>query len=56
MPKGVYTGFNVDKSVCNENELIALLGCPSKPDLYPKALIKGMKLLYKNWLRLLKVG
>ena len=31
MPKGIYTGFNADKSICNENGLIALLGFPSKP-------------------------
>lgn len=30
MPKGIYTGFNADKSICNENGLIALLGFPSK--------------------------
>jgi ERCC4-related helicase len=31
MPKGIYTGFNADKSIYNENGLIALLGFPSKP-------------------------
>lgn len=31
MPKGVYTGFKAEKSICNENGLIALLGYPSKP-------------------------
>lgn len=31
MPKGIYTGFNANKSICNENGLIALLGFPSKP-------------------------
>ncbi len=35
MPKGIYTGFNANKSICNENGLIALLGFPSKP---PKAI------------------
>ncbi len=30
MPKGIYTGFNANKSICNENGLIALLGFPSK--------------------------
>ncbi|WP_164994287.1 helicase-related protein [Candidatus Kuenenia stuttgartiensis] len=35
MPKGVYTGFKADKSICPENGIIALLGFPAKP---PKAL------------------
>jgi ERCC4-related helicase len=31
MPKGVYTGFKADTSVCAENGLIALLGYPARP-------------------------
>lgn len=31
MPKGVYTGFKADNSVCTENGLIALLGYPARP-------------------------
>lgn len=31
MPKGVYTGFKADSTVCAENGLIALLGYPSRP-------------------------
>src|SRR5690606_7040824 len=31
MPKGVYTGFKADTTVCAENGLIALLGFPAKP-------------------------
>ena len=40
MPKGVYTGFKADTSVCAENGLIALLGYPSKP---AKAIIHEYK-------------
>ncbi|MBF0205215.1 MAG: SWF/SNF helicase family protein [Desulfamplus sp.] len=35
MPKGVYTGFKANQSVCPETGIIALLGYPSKP---PKVL------------------
>ena len=35
MPKGVYTGFEADTSICSQNGIIALLGFPAKP---PKAL------------------
>ena len=31
MPKGVYTGFRADQSICPEQGLIALLGYPSRP-------------------------
>jgi len=31
MPKGVYTGFEANKSICPETGIIALLGYPSKP-------------------------
>ena len=31
MPKGVYTGFHADKTICNENGIIALLGYPARP-------------------------
>ncbi|SOE24003.1 PLD-like domain-containing protein [Spirosomataceae bacterium TFI 002] len=48
MPKGVYTGFKADTSVCAENGLIALLGYPTKP---PKTLnheYKVFDLIYIN--------
>lgn len=35
LPKGLYTGFKADKTICPEPGLIALLGSPSKP---PKVL------------------
>lgn len=35
MPKGIYTGFKAENSICQESGIIALLGYPSKP---PKAL------------------
>lgn len=35
MPKGLYTGFKADKTICPQPGLIALLGSPSKP---PKAI------------------
>jgi len=35
MPKGVYTGFQADKTICAETGIIALLGFPAKP---PKTL------------------
>jgi superfamily II DNA/RNA helicase len=31
MPKGVYTGFRADKTVCPEEGIIALLGYPARP-------------------------
>lgn len=31
MPKGVYTGFKADTSVCTDDGLIALLGYPARP-------------------------
>jgi len=31
MPKGIYTGFKADTTVCAENGLIALLGYPARP-------------------------
>ena len=48
MPKGLYTGFKADKTICPEPGLIALLGSPSKP---PKALNHAYKvfdLIYIN--------
>lgn len=35
MPKGVFTGFEADTSICQQKGIIALLGFPAKP---PKAL------------------
>jgi superfamily II DNA/RNA helicase len=31
MPKGIYTGFKVDKTICKQTGIIALLGYPAKP-------------------------
>lgn len=31
MPKGVYTGFKANDSICSESGIIALLGYPAKP-------------------------
>ena len=48
MPKGLYTGFKADKTICPEDGIIALLGSPSKP---PKALNHAYKvfdLIYIN--------
>lgn len=48
MPKGLYTGFKADKTICPEDGIIALLGSPSKP---PKALnheYKVFDLIYIN--------
>lgn len=48
MPKGLYTGFKADSTICPEPGLIALLGSPSKP---PKALDHAYKvfdLIYIN--------
>lgn len=48
MPKGVYTGFKADTSVCDENGLIALLGYPARPAKSPQHEYKVFDLLYIN--------
>ena len=48
MPKGVYTGFKADTSVCAENGLIALLGYPARPPKSPEHEYKVFDLIYIN--------
>lgn len=48
MPKGVYTGFKADTSVCAENGLIALLGYPARPPKSPEHEYKVFELIYIN--------
>ncbi|KIA82562.1 helicase [Kaistella solincola] len=48
MPKGVYTGFKADTSLCAENGLIALLGYPARPAKSPEHEYKVFDLLYIN--------
>lgn len=48
MPKGVYTGFKSDLSICPEDGLIALLGYPSKPAKALQHEYKVFDLIYIN--------
>lgn len=48
MPKGVYTGFKADPTVCAENGLIALLGYPAKPSKTMNHEYKVFDLIYIN--------
>lgn len=48
MPKGVYTGFKADTTVCAENGLIALLGYPTKPSKTVNHEYKVFDLIYIN--------
>lgn len=48
MPKGVYTGFKADTSVCAENGLIALLGYPAQPAKTIHHEYKVFNLVYIN--------
>jgi len=48
MPKGVYTGFKADTSICNEDGLIALFGYPSKPAKSTKHEYTVFDLVYIN--------
>ncbi|WP_100627094.1 SNF2-related protein [Algoriphagus formosus] len=48
MPKGVYTGFRADTSVCAENGLIALLGYPARPAKTINHEYKAFDLVYIN--------
>jgi len=48
MPKGVYTGFKADKSICNENGIIALLGYPARPSKKPDYDYQLFDLIYIN--------
>ncbi|KAA8485877.1 type III restriction/modification enzyme restriction subunit [Arcticibacter tournemirensis] len=48
MPKGVYTGFKADTTVCAENGLIALLGYPARPAKAPQHAYTVFDLIYIN--------
>lgn len=48
MPKGLYTGFEADATICPEEGLIALLGYPSKPAKTDKHEYKVFDLIYIN--------
>jgi len=48
MPKGVYTGFKADKTICNENGIIALLGYPARPSKKPDYDYQVFDLIYIN--------
>jgi hypothetical protein len=48
MPKGVYTGFKADKTICNENGIIALLGYPARPSNKPDYDYQLFDLIYIN--------
>lgn len=48
MPKGVYSGFKADTSVCAENGLIALLGYPARPAKSTQHEYKIFDLIYIN--------
>jgi len=46
MPKGIYTGFKADKSICQDEGIIALLGYPAKPPAIQKHEYQGHDLIY----------
>lgn len=46
MPKGVYTGFKKETSICPEEGIIAFLGYPSKPTNVEDAGYKTYELIY----------
>ncbi len=48
MPKGLYTGFNADITICPEPGLIALLGSPSKPSKALNHEYRVFDLIYIN--------
>lgn len=48
MPKGVYTGFNAETTVCGENGLIALLGYPARPAKATQHEYKVFDIIYIN--------
>ncbi|WP_303920880.1 helicase-related protein [Draconibacterium sediminis] len=49
MPKGVYSGFNADQTICPENGIIALMGYPNKPDKAREHEYKVFELIYINY-------
>jgi len=46
MPKGVYTGFKADKTICPDEGIIALLGYPAKPPEVPDHQYQSYDLIY----------
>jgi len=48
MPKGVYTGFKADKSICPDEGIIALLGYPAKPPEIQDHQYQSYDLIYIN--------
>jgi len=48
MPKGVYSGFKADKTICAENGIIALLGYPNRPEKAKTHEYKVFDLVYIN--------
>jgi len=46
MPKGVYSGFRSDPSICPEKGLIALLGYPTKPPKVEDHIYQSFDLVY----------
>ncbi|QGY42175.1 helicase [Maribellus comscasis] len=49
MPKGVYSGFKADDSLCSENGIIALMGYPAKPEKARVHEYKVFDLIYINY-------
>jgi len=49
MPKGVYSGFKANDSLCPENGIIALMGYPAKPDKARVHEYKVFDLIYINY-------
>jgi superfamily II DNA or RNA helicase len=50
MPKGVYTGFLKNETICAQKGIIALMGYPVKPPLAEAYTYKGYELIYVNML------
>ncbi|HEY9363484.1 MAG TPA: C-terminal helicase domain-containing protein, partial [Chitinophagaceae bacterium] len=48
MPKGVYTGFVKNKTVCTQEGIIALMGYPARPAKSNSFTYKGYELIYIN--------
>jgi len=48
MPKGVYSGFKADKTICAEDGIIALLGYPNRPERAKTHEYKVFDLIYIN--------
>jgi len=48
MPKGVYSGFKADTTICSEDGIIALLGYPNRPQKAKTHEYKVFDLIYIN--------